>query len=452
MSRYSLLLVLMLGQMGSAADGQTRPASSQAGSGGQQSSLKRKPIDLALAAKYFREARTLADRDGGKLWGKSLAGPMLFVDPASRFVAANQADAEGKLKPEGSVFVGTLPAGTPLANTAVRWAGTHWSMLLWPPPTDAAERTTMLMHESWHRIQADLGLPLTDPLNAHLDTLEGRYWMQLEWRALTRALGTSGEKQRQAIEDALRFRAHRRGLFPGSAAKESQLERNEGLAEYTGITLNGSPAAEQRRLLMKHLESYPTFLGTFVRSFAYLSGPSYGLLLDQHAPGWRTNLKSGGDLGDLLAGALSLKLEAEPETALKERAGRYEGDKLRSSEVEREETRRRKVEAFRKVLIDGPVLRLPLGKQQMSFNPSVLVPIEGVGTVYPTLTLISDWGKLEVHKAALITSDFRKAYVGAPTKTSEKSLSGDGWELELAAGWKATEGERKGDWKLVREK
>src|SRR4051794_32935728 len=70
---------------------------------------KTSPIDLGLAKQYFGEARRLADADGGKLWGKSLAGPMLFVDPRSRFAVANQADAQGKLRPVDGIFVGTVP-------------------------------------------------------------------------------------------------------------------------------------------------------------------------------------------------------------------------------------------------------------------------------------------------------------------------------------------------------
>jgi hypothetical protein len=91
---------------------------------------------------------------------------------------------------------------------------------------------------------------------------------------------------------------------------------------------------------------------------------------------------------------------------------------------------------------------LPLSKFQMSFNPSQLVPIEGAGTVYPTLTLVGPWGKLEVRKASLITSDFKQAYVAAPFKVEQSTLVGDGWELRLNAGWKAVSGERTGRWTL----
>src|SRR5262249_2823009 len=155
-------------------------------------------------------------------------------------------------------------------------------------------------------IQTDLGLPPNDPANVHLDTLEGRYWLQLEWRALARALASSRDEQRHSIQDALRFRQHRRSLFKGAASTENALELNEGLAEYTGIKLSGLTADQQQRLLLQHFETYPTLFRTFVRSFAYLSGPAYGLLMDQHAAGWLRKIRPGDDLGQLLATALDL--------------------------------------------------------------------------------------------------------------------------------------------------
>jgi hypothetical protein len=412
---------------------------------------KPSPIDPSLAKRNFDLARRLAQADGGALWGKSLAGPMLFVEPRSRFVVANQAGPQHLLKPADSVFVGTLPSNLPLANTAIDWGGTRWSMMLWPLPEDNATQSVMLMHESWHRIQHELGLPSKDPVNAQLDTLGGRYWLQLEWRALAKALASSGTDQRKAIEDACQFRRHRRELFKGSAVAENMLELHEGLAEYTGIKLSGLSAAAQTRLLIEHFEKYPTEFPTFVRSFAYLSGPGYGLLLDQYAPGWARNIKPGDDLGQQLATALDLKLPPQAEASLKARALRYDGAQLWSGETAREEARVKKVAAFRQLLVDGPVLVVPLSKQQMSFNPSQIVPIEGIGTVYPTLTLMAPWGKLQVRKASLIAANFKKAAVAAPFKSEASKLSGDGWELLLEPGWKAVPGERKGDWILKKE-
>jgi hypothetical protein len=110
-----------------------------------------------------------------------------------------------------------------------------------------------------------------------------------------------------------------------------------------------------------------------------------------------------------------------------------------------------RIAAYRRLLVEGPVLEIPLGKHQMSFNPSELTPIDGVGVVYPTLTLLGAWGKLEVHKGALLAEDHLKAVVSAPVRIEESVLAGDGWELRLEAGWKAVAGARNGDWKLAKQ-
>ena len=308
------------------------------------------------------------------------------------------------------------------------------------------------MHESWHRIQTDLGLPSVDPLNAHLDTLPGRYWLQLEWRALSRALTSKDAERKTAIEDALLFRQHRRSLFKNADVIENQLELHEGIAEYTGVKLSTLPDAEQRLLLIKRFEKWPTEMKSYVRSFAYFSGPAYGLLLDKAAPNWIGKIKAGDDLGQLVAAAMSLKIEVLPEASLQERARHYESDKLWASEATREDARLKRVAGYRQILVEGPVLVIPLAKSQRSFNPSELVPIEGQGTVYPTLTLSDRWGKLEVRKASLISTEHTKVIVPAPQKVEATILSGDGWVLHLETGWKLVKGERNGDWKIAEEK
>ena len=40
-------------------------------------------VDPVRAEAYFKEAKAFCDRDGGKLWGVSLCGPMVIADPAT---------------------------------------------------------------------------------------------------------------------------------------------------------------------------------------------------------------------------------------------------------------------------------------------------------------------------------------------------------------------------------
>lgn len=189
-------------------------------------------------AAALRDAQTICDRDHGALWGVSLCGPVLLVDPATRALFANQADLENYLKRNGDVFTGTLPEAINIANTAVDWAGKKWTMIRLPLPEAEDRRAVLMGHEMWHRIQGDLGLAASGAGNDHLDTRDGRFWLQLEWRALAAALQATGAARTDAERDAVLFRTRRREIFPDAGRKECDLELNEGLAEYTGVKLS----------------------------------------------------------------------------------------------------------------------------------------------------------------------------------------------------------------------
>ena len=203
------------------------------------------PIPIDSARRAFAEAHALCTADAGRLWGVSLCGPIMFVDAPSRAIVASEGDANGVLSASDGAFVGTLPADQNVANTAVEWSGVRWTQMLWPLVGDERLRGTLMMHELFHRAQNQLGLPaMKAGDNAHLDELNGRYYLQLEWRALARALEAHRDAdRREAAMDALRFRAARYRIYPGAAAGERALEQNEGLAEYTGVRL-GNPAPE----------------------------------------------------------------------------------------------------------------------------------------------------------------------------------------------------------------
>jgi hypothetical protein len=113
------------------------------------------PIDLSLARRYFIEAESLCNRDKGKLWDISLCGPMLFADPKTRAVVANQGDREGRLKSSGEVFVGKLPNQVNIANTDVEWAGVKWAIMIWPLPADQFDGWTLELNPGWALIPGE---------------------------------------------------------------------------------------------------------------------------------------------------------------------------------------------------------------------------------------------------------------------------------------------------------
>ncbi|MCI0363592.1 MAG: hypothetical protein L0Y44_03275 [Phycisphaerales bacterium] len=413
-------------------------------------------IDFDLAAKFFAQAKLISEQDGGRLWGVPLYGPILFVDPGSRQVVANQADVEGLLVPRGNMHVGSLPLEQNIANTAVRWAGVHWTMIMWPLPENRYQRGKLMAHEMFHRIQDQVGLGARDADNTHLDTAEGRIWMRLEWRALTEALIGADAGRRQAIEDALLFRAVRRASFPDAAAPERGLELNEGLAEYTGFCAGGWPVeilADRAAVQAEDYEARPAI----VRNFAYASGPAYGILLDESGASWRRGLTTDSDLGELLRSALNIELAGVSKEEALRRIGKYGGEAVVKQETERETRRKQRQAAFKARFVDGPTLTLPrVGEIRYSFNPNGVEAFGEVGTVYITTRVTDEWGVLDVtadgalmiRDGAVVGRFIVPASEGSDLKGT--SFKGAGWTLELNDGWALKVGKRSGDYVVAR--
>ncbi len=406
-------------------------------------------LDPVVAARYFQEAKWASDDDGGKLWGKPLYGPMMFVDPGTRQIIANQADKEGRLTlaASGNLWIGELPKEVGIANTATQWAGVYWSMVQWPLPEESASRARLLMHESWHRIQSEIGLPSEAPGNKHLDTKDGRAWLRLEWRALSLALISWGPERSQSITDALIFRTYRRSLFPGSAAEEDRMEMHEGMAEYTGIRMMGLNDRGRRSFLSGRIK-VNALKPSYTLSFAYETGPAYGLLLDMKEKPWRSTLTTKSSVSDTLQDFEAIALPTNLSRAAHERTLAYDGKQVFDEEEKREKSRLEREVAFRKLLVDGPVLELPFSKPNYTYNPNEVFPLGAYGTIYPTTTIADAWGILEVKNGARINSQFDRAFVAAPLDSTR--LEGDGWKLTLNPGWKVVPGERKGDFKVVK--
>jgi hypothetical protein len=406
-------------------------------------------INLSFANQYFQEAKAASDRDGGKLWGVTLYGPMLFVDEATRSVVTNEPDKSGFLHREGNLFVGKLPGEINVANTAVNWAGVKWTMVIWSSLSEERkERVRLMTHELFHRIQDSINLKSSDPSNSHLDSQNGRTWLRLEWLALERSLYESGESRRAAIADAIYFHRFRQSLFPQAMAEEAALETNEGLAEYTGLKLSATTNGETVALAGYALRQ-ARFKQTFTRSFAYATGPAYAFLLDAHEQNWRKSVKAGDDLSAILQQAVKLKLPPNSETEARDRAKNYDGDEIIHAETKRENRRREQTAKYRALLVDGAVLVIPVADSfNYSFNPNNLVPLENLGTFYPTARVTDDWGVLEVSDGALMVrenNNIKRIQVSAPADSKAQPLQGKGWKLELKAGWTLAPGERSGD-------
>ena len=396
-------------------------------------------VDEQRAQEYFKEARALCERDGGRLWGVSLCGPMVIADAATGTMATSQPAPAGD-RPREIGFV----------NAPVRWGGITWSAYIWQmiPKDDQAERGRLFMHELFHCIQPRLGLMAEERAggNSHLDSLEGRYWMRLEWRALARALGASGAARTSAVTDALAFRAARHLRFPGAAAEEHAVDINEGIATYTQYVTGSEGAQDAIRNAMATLAGSEAST-SFVRTFAYASGAGYGLLLDALSPGWHRKVTAASDIGQLLSAAAGVT--PAPDAAAGA-AARYDGASLRAAEEQRDREQQAIIAELRRRYVEGPVLVVPRAGSG-SFNSMGATVLPGAGTVFRALATKGAWGFFDAQGGALISADGETVSLPLPVIVDATTLKGDGWTATVGPGWTVQPGPRPGDYKVVRQ-
>ena len=393
-------------------------------------------VDQQLAERLFRETAQACARDGGRLWGVSICGPMVIADPATKTIASSQ-----------PVPPGEWPAVLGYVGAPLEWGGARWGTYAWDllRTADDAARLRIMLHELFHRVQPELKLMTVGMPNDHIDTLAGRYWLQLEWRALARALTATGSERVDAIRDAIAFRGHRRSLFPGSAENERAVELREGLAEYTANVVGATTPADAVAYAVRLVTDTQNAETSFVGGFGYRLGAAYGLLLDSAAPGWTRRITQADDLGQLLTTAL--KIQPTPDTMVA--AVRYDASALRLAEERRDAEQQSRIADLKRRFVDSPVLIMPRARSVALNGSRTSVP--GVGMVffggYRTTT---DWGRLESTDAILESSDGETLRLPAPVRTDGAMLSGNGWTITLATGWVTRPGPRSGDVRIVR--
>src|SRR5262245_1862809 len=393
-------------------------------------------VDQQRAQEYFKEARGLCERDGGRLWGVSVCAPMVIADIRTQTIATSQPAPEG-----------ARPRQLGIVNAPVQWGGATWGAYIWDDVVNATprHRREIFLHELFHGVQPQLGLMAPALATEHLDAVDGRYWLRLEWRALAQALRESGAERDIAVREALAFRQARRTLYPASVENERGQEITEGLAAYSGTVLAAQSAADAIVGALDLLANGEAG-ESFVRTFAYVSGPAYGLLLDASSPRWTRRARGSDDLATLVMRSHAVQPAADAMAS----ASRYGGAEIRASEQTREQQRQERISELRRRFVDEPVLVIPGGGRGRSDSRGAIV-IPGSGTVFfGAYRASGDWGTLEADSGVLLASDGSSRRVSAPVRQDDVTVTGNGWTFKAAPGWIVHEGARRGDYAVVR--
>jgi len=397
------------------------------------------PTNLKTAKSYFSELDSLCSVDNGKLLGINLYGATMLVDPQSRLIVANQSDNNKCLKEKDGVYIGKLPLNYNISNTSFDWNGKKWTMVMWNAlsSTDKYSRDQLLIHESWHRIQNEIGIKPLMSENTHLDGLQGAILLKLELSSLMKALQTEEILQKKkCLSNALTIRKYRQLLFPNNT--ENDFERHEGMAEYTGYKLCGLSDSIITKVVSKKLELSMDKDG-LANSFAYLTGPAYGILFNNFQNNWIREILQGKRLPEIgleIEGINIPSDSAKLKSTISMIISEYHAETLVKSETEKFKQQNKLIAYYKQKLINGNQLIIRNNNLNFSYNPQEkLIPIDSLGVVYKTMRITGEWGFIEVNNGILRTNDWKAFVVSAPTSANAGTIEESDYRLVLNNRW-----------------
>jgi hypothetical protein len=288
-------------------------------------------------------------------------------------------------------------------------------MVLEPLPLDERMKSCLIIHELWHQHESKLRLYSPCGPAVHLDEEKGRTLIFLEWNALMEALSDQGIQRRQMISDALSFRKLRFEAYPSGIKPEVNDYLHEGLAEYTGMTLCGWDRTGKMKYLKERLRDTYFNRASLIAIYSYMSGPLYGLLMDEAEAGWTRNIREGDDIGELIAVAYRVTYFAASEDSLKVLALPYGYDSIHARETTRSLHTRMLADGLRKRFIEGKIIFLPGQNLKIQYDPHNVVPLDSMGSVYGSLKEQADWGSLNIDSGGvLLLEDWKGLLIDVP--------------------------------------
>jgi hypothetical protein len=391
----------------------------------------------------FKNIKEICNRDSGNLWGQNLYGPLMYVDRNSRRIFANQQDKEGLLKLKEGVYTGIYPREYIVTTTTVNFGGTFFGMAPLPNEEDDYRLTTRAVHSLFHRYQQTIGIN-PEYFNAvNMDEKEARIWIKLEWKALKKAIGSDGEEQKLALRDALIFRGSNRESFPEYISMENRFETYEGLATFTSLLLATKSPEEYKSRLFEFLDRIYSYQ-SYSRSYGSIHGALYATLLYFKGFDFKAITTDTIDLAKRVRELYQIRLPGICRDVAGSISINYNIAEISNEEEQRLQEIKKRLNNQVNVFTEKPVVFLELESPSFDFEPEDVHFLDTLGTLYRTMRVSDNWGKLTVNKTGcLVSNNYKYLRITAKgLKIDKNHIYGDGWQIIMNDGWKVQESDQ----------
>jgi len=390
------------------------------------------------ASDYFASIEELCNSDKAQLWDENLFGPIMFVNPETREIYANVQDAEGLLKPKEGIFIGSYPKERFTNIIAVTYGGTQYGMVrLSSRGEDPYRIVANGVHALFHCFQKNNEIDTPNFDTGHLKNRTARLWVKLEWKALRRAIRTSGETRSQALRDALVFRSARREMYPMFVESENWFENYEGLTTFTYTLICNDSRDEYIRQLLNRYDEIYNYQG-YTASWGFINGALYAHLLYELGFDFTTIMDRNTDIGRVACEKYNISLPEISRDIAGSLAFSYDIDIINQEEQEREsglqEILRKRVSKY----IEKPVIYLELESPYFSYERDDMEEVDSLGIIYKRVRITDNWGKISVDEGGCLVSP-NLDFIRVPAKDileERNHISGEGWHLILNNSWR----------------
>lgn len=393
------------------------------------------------AVEYFGLIEKICARDSGKLWGKELYSPLMFIDRRTRKITANQSDGEELLKSREHVYTGIYPREMIISNAPIRFGGTMFASVPLPEQEDEYRIKARAIHSLFHKFQLENWPDLYTIYNtSNLDEQQARLLLKLEWKALIKALNSCGEEKLLAIRDALIFRGACHETYPAFTADQIRFETYEGLTTFTYISLISESPDEFRKRMREQFEMIYSFQ-SYSRSYGFIHGALYATLLSQNMFDFKTIRSEKTDLGKLVKEVYGIELPAICRDVAGSIAFSYNFEEIKNEEEQRLRDIKERLDKQVALFTEKPVVFIELESPYFDFEPEDVHALDTLGILYSRLRVSDNWGKLTVDKTGcLVSNNYRHLRINAKgLRTGKNHIYGDGWNLVLNDNWEFVE-------------
>jgi len=389
-----------------------------------------------MAFSYFNKIEAACNRDNGKLWGKNLYGPIIIVDRNSRKIFSNSPDDEGLLKLKDGIYTGVYPKELIVNSAPAIYGGTLFARVSLPAEEDEFRIISRAIHSLFHRYQETIGFITSGYNTTIMDEKNARLWIKLEWKALRKALSSEGPEQQLAIRDALVFRGSNRESYQKDAADETKFETYEGLATFTYLLLSSASQEEYLKRLLEYLDRIYSFQ-SYARSFGNIHGALYATLLNRKGFDFTSVNSENTDLGNIVKEIYNIQLPGVCRDVAGSIALNYDIETIHQEEAKREADIRERIHSQTSKFLEKPVVFLELESPYFDFEPEDIHVMDTLGTLYNSIRVSDNWGKLTVEKGGcLISNNFKYLRITARGFSEDKNrIEGEGWHLILNNDW-----------------